>query len=578
MQTMASGLLCSAAHGLCDIAVTGMSTLAARPHLALTLHNQSTHHEIFSVVPKGAIRILTVGCGAGDFGRELKKTDHRRNVMGIVFPEDAHRIPENAFDDFYSVDVEKFDPPFKAGDFDCLILVEILERLVDPWNFVKRYTGFLKPNGTVIASLASVRNIEVLKQLVEFGRWTYQDEGIINPRYLRFFTKKELLRLMEQLNIKVESIHYLGSSPLIDAPSIWSDHVVTCGNFSLRHVNAYSLAELYATRLLFIGTNCAPNGSAHETAAATEQVYANALHLATIGQIEQAISAFLCLLDQDPACAPAHNELGVLHYQLKEKGKALFHYEKATEIDPHNTTYAKNLADFFYEEMGRIEDAQELYCRILNAQPQDVEALEVMANICVSLEQAHIAEKLYSKLLRLVPGHSNSQAWLQAIHDSKNRVNEPSTAEHGYQQAKILIAAGQVEEAVSILEILTDTYPNRGIFHNDLGVLYTQMDNLPKARAHYEQAVNLSPTNGTFLKNLGDFYLSKLGMVEDFIRLYLASLQVEPRDVEALLMLGKLYAELQLYTEAESFYRKAQQIEPDNVHARNGLERLENAK
>ena len=38
-------------------------------------------------------------------------------------------------------------------------------------------------------------------------------------------------------------------------------------------------------------------------------------------------------------------------------GKALKHYERAVELQPANINFVKNLADFYYVEVGRIEDA-----------------------------------------------------------------------------------------------------------------------------------------------------------------------------------------------------------------------------
>jgi 2-polyprenyl-3-methyl-5-hydroxy-6-metoxy-1,4-benzoquinol methylase len=76
-------------------------------------------------------------------------------------------------------DVERLAIEFEPGHFDCLILADVLEHLRDPAGTLARLYRYLRPGGTVVASIPNVRHYSVLHMLVE-GAWTYQPHGIMD--------------------------------------------------------------------------------------------------------------------------------------------------------------------------------------------------------------------------------------------------------------------------------------------------------------------------------------------------------------------------------------------------------------
>ena len=79
------------------------------------------------------------------------------------------------------------------------------------------------------------------------------------------------------------------------------------------------------------------------------------------------------LLNAYPDYGLAHNDLGVLCYNEGNKSEALHHYEKAAQVEPFNDTYQKNLADFYYVEAGRMGEALQIYVKLLETNPTDIE-------------------------------------------------------------------------------------------------------------------------------------------------------------------------------------------------------------
>jgi Flp pilus assembly protein TadD len=77
-------------------------------------------------------------------------------------------------------------------------------------------------------------------------------------------------------------------------------------------------------------------------------------------------------------------------------------------MEPANPTFTKNLADFYYVEQGRLEEALNLYRRLIGGSAQDMESLTAAGRICVRLGFYDEARRWYERLCSLEP--SNEEA------------------------------------------------------------------------------------------------------------------------------------------------------------------------
>ena len=69
--------------------------------------------------------------------------------------------------------------------------------MVDPWTVVDRLvSAYLKPGGTLIASLPNIQHYSVVLPLVFRGRWRYENEGLLDRTHLRFFTRESAVALL----------------------------------------------------------------------------------------------------------------------------------------------------------------------------------------------------------------------------------------------------------------------------------------------------------------------------------------------------------------------------------------------
>ncbi|MEJ2098717.1 MAG: tetratricopeptide repeat protein [Desulfobacterales bacterium] len=290
---------------------------------------------------------------------------------------------------------------------------------------------------------------------------------------------------------------------------------------------------------------------------------------------EKVIDELEMLTEFYPQFALAYNDLGVLHYTAGNKEKARQFYEKAVELDPDNLVFQKNLADFYFVELGRVEDALRIYIKALEANPEDIETLLITGHICVALHKFEDAGVFYRRVLELEPGNEAAQNNLDKLDKMQPIAPEPKSPQEMYQEIQPLLNSGDPNKAIVALEEFLQSYPDFALVHNDLGVLYYQTGDKEKARDHYERATRLMPENINFQKNLADFYCIELGRIEDALKIYVSILKTDPQDVETLMATGLICKALEKPDDARAFFNRVLEIEPWNTEARKQIEEME---
>jgi len=184
-----------------------------------------------------------------------------------------------------------------------------------------------------------------------------------------------------------------------------------------------------------------------------DELYKTAQGFMEGGREKEAIGALKVFLAVYPDYALAHNDLGVLYYNEGEKEKALKHYEQAAQLKPNNLTFQKNLADFYYFELERIEEALKIYNGILTENPEDLETLLVVGHICIKLDKIDDAIDFYNRVLEIDSGNANAIEMLRQVRKtvaqffldkSQKDLSEHYTREYSSTHRKIL--AGNLKD------------------------------------------------------------------------------------------------------------------------------------
>jgi len=120
----------------------------------------------------------------------------------------------------------------------------------------------------------------------------------------------------------------------------------------------------------------------------------------------------LALLVQNPRNAVAHNNLGLLRFRQGRMEDAAASYKKASECDPANGVYRKNLADLYYTELGKTDEAIELYSALQREFPRDTEVLVALAIICRANSLTEQTKSFINKVIELEPWNADARDFL----------------------------------------------------------------------------------------------------------------------------------------------------------------------
>jgi glycosyltransferase involved in cell wall biosynthesis len=162
----------------------------------------SPHTAALEIVPEGA-RVLDLGCAGGYMGALLRR-ERRCHVTGVDCVPLGSGVELDAF---IVHDLDDGLGAIDLRDYDCVLLLDVIEHLTSPEAFVRQLRDALKlAPGTML--LASTANIGfVVNRLMLFaGQFNYGKRGILDLTHRRLFTFSSFRRLFEQGGFRVRAM------------------------------------------------------------------------------------------------------------------------------------------------------------------------------------------------------------------------------------------------------------------------------------------------------------------------------------------------------------------------------------
>lgn len=169
--------------------------------------------------PRG--KILEIGCGKANFIRYIFE---RRNVVFMnyeIYLSDLvyQTIELDYIKEFKVVDFEKGPIPYPFDYFSFVILIDVIEHIENPSNFLLNIFKVLKKNGVV---LLTTPNIESFKKYIYGKKWC----GYKDVSHCILYNKETLKRILSKYFTKVNIIGFTQIGSYILRHDCFSDYLL----------------------------------------------------------------------------------------------------------------------------------------------------------------------------------------------------------------------------------------------------------------------------------------------------------------------------------------------------------------
>ncbi len=284
-------------------------------------------------------------------------------------------------------------------------------------------------------------------------------------------------------------------------------------------------------------------------------------------------------------------------------------FEDLLKKDPHNVEALTGLGRIAALNQDPIL-AEQYYQKALSFEPQNFDALTFLGALRITQKRYAEAEKIYDSLNERLP----NQLWIEdalrvarAAQPRDKQVSEIETNQlvekaQEFEKKKLYV------EALESYKKLSDEYPNNFDYYISLGQLYENLKRHKEATASYEKALKLYPRNQNIRLALGfsnlydqDYVkaqeafesllkenpyepsaLAGIGRIKIMTgkdaegeQYYKKALDIDSNNIKALIFFAQLYQKKKMYKEARMLYERLIEIIPDDPDVQEGLKRIQ---
>jgi 2-polyprenyl-3-methyl-5-hydroxy-6-metoxy-1,4-benzoquinol methylase len=159
---------------------------------------RSSHTMAIDAVRPGA-EVIDIGCGRGYVARELaRKANH---VTGV-----DQYVPARSDDpkvSYYQWNLDRDEFPVDLSEFDQVFLLDIIEHLKEPDEFMERLRhASVRRRPEIILTTANI-GFFITRFMLLLGHFNYGRKGILDRTHTRLFTFASLRELFEQAGYEV---------------------------------------------------------------------------------------------------------------------------------------------------------------------------------------------------------------------------------------------------------------------------------------------------------------------------------------------------------------------------------------
>jgi tetratricopeptide (TPR) repeat protein len=317
--------------------------------------------------------------------------------------------------------------------------------------------------------------------------------------------------------------------------------------------------------------------------------------LAKQGRFDEAVTAFCSAIELKPDFSWSHHHLGDALAQQQKWKEAAEAFGKAIELNPqHFGTYC-GLGQSL-EKLGLLDEAIAAYRRASELNPDADWIHHALASVLQQQKESNLVDEIasYRQIIELNPDNveayhnllqvqpDNWEVWLQ-LAQALGRREEIEEAIAAYHHAaeinpnffETYLALGDAlasvdrwEEAIASYLCALEQNPNFDAVHYQVWAALAPVQKWEEAAAWYRQALELNPNAALAYHHLGAA-LAGLKQTEKAIAAYRQAAELNPNFFGTYLALGDALASVKRWEEALASYHRAIELNPscDRVYS-----------
>ncbi|MCR5725709.1 MAG: tetratricopeptide repeat protein [Treponema sp.] len=271
----------------------------------------------------------------------------------------------------------------------------------------------------------------------------------------------------------------------------------------------------------------------------------------SMGRYDDAIACFEDVIDQNPNDVLAYNHIGTIYAEQGEYETAISSYLRALKVDSNHPVIQLNLAKS-YEAVGDMDKAIAAYESSLRAKPGWLEAVGGYSDLLVKTNRIHDAFTILRNALNVNPKDAKTHVQLGNVYTRKSVFD---SAEREYKLA--------LEQESSNNEALVG-----------LAMAQEYQEHHKEAATTISKAEKNRPSDTDITQKAAHILLSANEYAAAFERISRLREQ-NPKDVQALSLLGQYYICNGDWQKVEECYSKIAEYDPSfSEHYRDGAKRF----
>jgi SAM-dependent methyltransferase len=146
-------------------------------------------------------KVLDIGAGGGWLGRALKPAKPAE-LVAVEIDTRSHETLHESYNRVLT-DIT----PLRGETFDSIVLLDVLEHLPKPAEYLRDVRSLLAPGGLILVSVPNVAHWSVRFPLFFLGRFEYRSLGIMDGTHLHFFSRRGFLKLCSSVPMsRIENV------------------------------------------------------------------------------------------------------------------------------------------------------------------------------------------------------------------------------------------------------------------------------------------------------------------------------------------------------------------------------------